>query len=143
MKENRVEHRQERLTVYIYRLEKTEHYVRIANSVFEDRRLSWGARGLLGYLLSKPDDWQVRLYDLIAQGPAGVHKIRRMLRELEATGYLYRKRLRRKDGTFGWIVIVLEHPSLAKSLGLESHFGAPKAHSAVYGSSTYGSSTDG
>jgi hypothetical protein len=143
MTENRVEHRQERLTVYIYRLEKTEHYARIANSVFEDRRLSWEARGLLGYLLSKPDDWRVRLYDLTAQGPAGVHKMRRMLRELEEVGYLYRKRLRRKDGTFGWLVFVLEDPSLAISLGLESHFGSRREQRPTYGSSTPGFSTDG
>jgi hypothetical protein len=143
MTENRDEHQQEPLTVYIFRLEKTEHYARIANSVFEDDRLSWEARGLMGYLLSRPDDWQVRLYDLIARGPAGVHKIRRMLRELEEVGYLYRKRLRRKDGTFGWIVFVLEHPSLARSLGLELHFGTRKGQWPTYGSSTPGFSTDG
>jgi hypothetical protein len=143
MTENRVEHQQERLTVYIFRLEKTEHYARIANSVFEDSRLSWEARGLQCYLLSKPDDWQVRLFDLIARGPAGEHKIRRMLRELEEFGYLYRKRLRRKDGTFGWIVIVLEHPSLASSLGLEAHFGPRNRQWATHGSSTPGFSTDG
>jgi hypothetical protein len=108
------------LVVNIFRLEKTEHYARIANSVFEDRRLSWEARGLLGYILSKPDDWKVRLFDLVARGPAGEHKLRRMLRELEAAGYLYRRRYRRADGTFEWIVIVLEHPSLARTLGLDS-----------------------
>jgi hypothetical protein len=143
MTENRAETGQERLAVYIFRLEKTEHYARIANSVFEDRRLSWEARGLLGYLLSKPDDWKVRLYDLIAQGPAGAHKVRRMLRELEEVGYLYRKRLRRNDGTFGWIVFVLEDPSLAKSIGLAAHFGTPRGQWPTYGSSTAGFSTDG
>ena len=143
MNEDRPQHQQERLTVHIFRLEKTENYARIANSVFEDRRLSWEARGLMGYLLTKPDDWKVRLYDLIAQGPAGVHKIRRMLRELEEVGYLYRKRLRRKDGTFGWIVFVLENPSLAKSLGLEAHVATRSGQWPVYGSSTPGFPTDG
>ena len=137
------EHNQEPLTVYIFRLAKTDHYARISNSVFEDSRLSWEARGLQGYLLTKPDDWKVRLYDLIARGPAGEHKMRRMLRELEDLGYLYRKRFRRKDGTFGWVFVVLEHPSLARSLGLESHFGTRKGQSSTYGLSTYGSTTDG
>jgi hypothetical protein len=69
--------------------------------------------------------------------------MRRMLRELEEFGYLYRKRLRRKDGTFGWIVFVLEHPSLAKPLKLEAHFGTRKPQWPTYGSSTPGFSTDG
>jgi hypothetical protein len=45
MTQDRAERGQDRLTVYIFRLEKTEHYARIANSVFEDSRLSWEARG--------------------------------------------------------------------------------------------------
>lgn len=32
-------------------------YTVVPNSVIEDRRLSWGARGLLIYHLSKPDNW--------------------------------------------------------------------------------------
>jgi len=133
MTENRVEHDEEPLRFRIFRLEKKERYARIANSVFEDGRLSWEARGLQGYLLTKPDDWQVRLFDLIARGPAGQHKVRRMLRELEEIGYLHRKRVRRKDGTFGWIVIVLEHPSLALSLGLAAPFGSPPGESPTDG----------
>ena len=35
-----------------------------ARKSIEDERLSWAARGLLGYLLSKPDDWKVLVNDL-------------------------------------------------------------------------------
>lgn len=97
----------------IVRLPKVEKYFVAANAVFSDDQLSWEARGLMGYLLSKPDDWQVRLFDLVRRGPAGEHKIRRMLRELEAAGYMRRKRIRRVDGTFGWAVHIFEDPSLA------------------------------
>jgi len=137
------EHRQEPLTLYIFRLEKTDNYARIANAVFEDSRLSWEARGLLGYLLTKPDDWRVRLHDLIARGPAGEHKVRRILRELEEFGYLYRQRLRRNDGTFGWLVFVLEHPSLVPAIGLEPRFGPPIRRRPAVGSSTPGFSAGG
>ena len=100
----------------ILRLKKTRDYFKVANSVFTNRNISWEARGLMGYLLSKPDDWQVRVHDLVRQGPAGQHKISRMLRELEVAGYLMRRRFRRADGTFEWFVLILEDPALIHSL---------------------------
>jgi len=101
------------LDATIVRAPKLEKYFKVLNAVFGDERLSWEARGLLGYLLSKPDDWQVRLHDLLRRGPAGQDKLRRMLRELESTGHLRRERFRRIDGTFSWSLTVFEDPSLA------------------------------
>ena len=96
----------------IIRLRKVANFLVVANALFSDERLSWEARGLMGYLLTKPDNWRVRVYDLVAHGPAGVHKIRRMLRELEDTDYLRRRLIRRRDGTFDWETVVYEVPSL-------------------------------
>ena len=62
----------------------------------------------MGYLLSKPDDWRVRLFDLVRRGPAGPHKIQRILRELEEAGYLILRRIRRPDGTVDWLTTVVE-----------------------------------
>lgn len=143
MTENQVEDAHEPHTVYIFRLDKARDFTMISNFMINDASLSWEARGLQMYLLSKPDDWKVRLYDLIARGPAGEHKIQRMLRELEDAGYLLRKRFRRKDGTFAWLIIVLEHPSLFDALGLEKHFGPPERKSPTPGSSTGGLPMDG
>lgn len=96
----------------IYRRVKTERYVIVDNALFEDARLSWEARGVMGYLLSKPDNWQVRTYDLKLHGPAGAHKIGRILNELEQAGYLRRERVALPDGTFDWITAVYEAPSI-------------------------------
>lgn len=96
----------------IIRLEKVARYFVVDNAVFSDAQLSWEARGLMGYLLSKPDDWKVRLYDLVAHGPAGVYKMQRLLRELEHGGYLRRRRLKRPNGAFDWETTVFESPSL-------------------------------
>jgi len=85
----------------------------VDNAVFSDERLSWEARGLMGYLLSKPDDWDVRLHDLTSRGPAGEFKIRRMLAELRTAGYIRRERISGPDGTFSWITTVYESPVLA------------------------------
>jgi hypothetical protein len=100
----------------IVRIPKVEKYFVVDNAIFSNERLSWEARGLMGYILSKPDDWQVRLHDLIRRGPAGEHKIRRMLRELQQFGYLRRERMKRFDGTFAWVTTVFEVPGLASEV---------------------------
>lgn len=96
----------------IVRRPKTEKYFKAANEPFNDKRLSWEARGMLGYLLSKPDNWEVRQYDLVAHGPAGEHKVRRVVKELERRGYLARRRLSTSGGRFTWVTTIFETPDL-------------------------------
>ncbi|MEV2909470.1 helix-turn-helix domain-containing protein [Paenibacillus larvae] len=75
----------------IIRTNKHENpYVMIDKYGFNDERLSWKAKGLLGYLLSKPDDWQIYECDLIKQSADGRDSVRTALRELEKFGYLTR-----------------------------------------------------
>jgi DnaD/phage-associated family protein len=95
----------------IIRVRKDARYFTASNEPFIDKRLSWETRGLMGYLLTKPDQWQVRIPDLTAQGPAKLHKIRRMLAEARLYGYMNRIRVTLPDGTFDWITEVFESPS--------------------------------
>ena len=94
----------------IVRVRKDARYFAASNEPFNDKRLSWEARGLMGYLLSKPDHWEVKLSDLENNGPAGEHKLGRMLAELRAAGYMNRIRVRHEDGTFSWVTEVYESP---------------------------------
>jgi hypothetical protein len=96
----------------IFRLPKVEKHLAVDNALFSDERLSWEARGLMGYLLSKPDDWRVRTYDIVARGPAGTDKIRRMLFELMEAGYLSRRRIALPNGRFEWETEVYETPEI-------------------------------
>ncbi|AFZ69538.1 hypothetical protein [Deinococcus peraridilitoris] len=65
-------------------------YSQIYRRALQDDRLSWNARGIMGYLLSKPDNWTVSVSDLIKQGHLKRDGIRAVLKELQATGYLWR-----------------------------------------------------
>jgi hypothetical protein len=94
----------------IIRVRKDARYFTASNEPFVDKSLSWEARGLMGYLLTKPDAWEVRTGDLIKQGPAGEHKVRRILAELRQAGYMNRIRIVKPDGTFDWITEVYESP---------------------------------
>ena len=114
----------------IIRVRKDARYFTASNEPFNDKSLSWEARGLMGYLLSKPDGWEVNMLDLENNGPAGEHKLRRMLAELRAAGYMNRIRVTLEHGKFDWITEVYESPSLN-----------PKPASRRF--STSGSSTSG
>lgn len=86
-------------------------YATIPTSTAEDRRLSFKARGLLAYLLAKPDDWQVRMEDLTSQQDR-LTSVRAALKELEAYGYVKRSRARAAGSNrIEWIWHVHDEPS--------------------------------
>jgi hypothetical protein len=95
----------------IIRVKKDKRYFSASNEPFNDKRLSWEARGLMGYLLSKPDGWKTRMHDIKNQGPAKDRKVERMLAELRLYGYMNRIRLKLESGKFDWITDVYESPS--------------------------------
>lgn len=82
----------------------------VPKAAVNDESLSWEARGMLLYLLEKPDDWQIMFQDLVRKSPAQDDKCRRILKELEGQGYVHRKRFNRPDGTFAWESAVFETP---------------------------------
>ncbi len=79
---------------------RNARYAAIPNHVFEDDRLSMEARWLLGYLLSKPDNWTVVVGDIVKKGGCGRDKARKMIAELVEFGYAEREQSR-ADGKFG------------------------------------------
>ena len=93
------------------RVKKNDKYFVASNEAFQDSRLLWETRGLLGYLFTKPNDWEVRMADLIRQGPAKADKLRRMLANAMQFGYVNRIRLSLPGGTFDWVTEVYESPS--------------------------------
>lgn len=79
-------------------------YTVLSNDLLNDR-LSWDARGLLVFLVSKPDDWQVCVSALVnetAQSarPAGRDKVYAILKELRDMGYIIKQDRRGPGGKF-------------------------------------------
>jgi hypothetical protein len=62
----------------------------VPNAIFNDDRLSLGSKGLLGYLLSLPGNWQVRHDQLQYQLGVGRKLLSKLLLELEEARYLER-----------------------------------------------------
>jgi hypothetical protein len=60
----------------------------VDQTVIDDDRLSLAGRGLLLTLLSKPDDWQVRVSDLRRRCRVGRDYVYKLLGELKDLGYI-------------------------------------------------------
>ena len=121
----------EKGTIFRTHKNKDNPYVQINKEVFEDARLSWGAKGLMGYLLSKPDGWTVRFADLMNRGPEKRTALRRVLKELEAFGYMQRVRSRNDAGRFEWTTEVYESPILAPATQASASTAAPQKAAAA------------
>lgn len=65
-------------------------FVQINKRALWDDQLSLEAVGLWTRLLSRPDNWQVNVSELVKSCKCGKNKIYRMLNELIAQGYAYR-----------------------------------------------------
>jgi hypothetical protein len=88
-----------------------EHaYFLAARATAQDRNLSYEARGVLFYLLSKPGDWIIRVSDIRQEG-AGRDKVYRILGELEQYRYLAREFIRNAAGVItGMEYVAFELP---------------------------------
>lgn len=85
-------------------------------SISEDKNLSWAARGLLVYLLGKPDNWVVSVSALINETaecdfPVGRDGVRRIIKELEKHGYLSKESKRADDGKMAGVDYIVSEKS--------------------------------
>ena len=91
----------------------THNYVILDKTCLEDTVLSFRAKGLHAYLMSKPDNWRVRECQLLKASTEGRDALRTAMKELVVARYVTRHPLRDK-GTGqmdGWEWIVTEEPS--------------------------------
>lgn len=84
----------------IIRKKQKTHYTVMPNALVTDKELSWEARGMMLYLMSKPDEWTVVMADLQNASQAGETKVRRIIHELMDTGYITKSVSRGKTGQF-------------------------------------------
>lgn len=76
-------------------------FTQIRNALFRDPRISFKAKGVFGLISTHRDGYGVTPESLAASSKDGVSAVHSALRELEAHGYLVRKRERRPNGTLG------------------------------------------
>lgn len=86
----------------------------MANHHLRNRSLSLKAKGLLSLMLSLPEDWDYTTRGLACICKDGVDSIGSAIRELEAAGYVKRRRLRSANGQLADLeYTILEKPELS------------------------------
>lgn len=75
-----------------------------------DEALSFRARGVLVWLLDKPEDWEWRSDTIALVGAEGRDAIRAAVRELEEHGYVERRRVQGESGRWLTETWVYERP---------------------------------
>lgn len=85
------------------------NYTVVSKDMTENVTLSWAARGLLTFLLGKPDNWNISREHLAEQSPSGEAHVRTLLTELEDAGYLIRTK-NIGNGKITWNSVVYDTP---------------------------------
>ncbi|MCL8303109.1 hypothetical protein M9Y59_27090, partial [Pseudomonas mosselii] len=96
------------------------NFYMLNKAISDDPRLSWAARGLLIYLLGKPDHWKVSPTHLRGETagsakPTGRDGIYGLLDELISAGYVRREQPRSESGVLGEVTYLVSETPLPDS----------------------------
>lgn len=96
------------------RHQRPDRFTRVDNDLLRNpgaHGLRWADIGLLVYLLSKPDDWTVRVTDLVKQAGDGEHAVRSIFDRLEKAGFMRTEALRDESGRIvQWVREYADYP---------------------------------
>lgn len=101
------------------RIADRRRFTTIISDALEDDRLSFRARGVLAWLLSKPDGWKINADNIAQEGTEGRDAILTALKELETTGYLRRERVQMASGVWHSRSMLYESPNPEKPTSAE------------------------
>lgn len=98
-------------TIFRVMKNKDNPYVMVDRRPIDNPKLSYKAKGILTYLLSRPDGWEVNVPDLVNHGIEGPAAIRSGLKELRAAGHI-KYNIQREGGYIKkWVIEVYEVPN--------------------------------
>jgi hypothetical protein len=105
----------------INRLQKNSQnpYTMVHNGIIRNPALSWKAKGIMLYFLSRPDDWTFYEKEVVRNASDGVSAYRAGIKELEAHGYVKRTQVKDDKGKFSHVlyeVFESPNPALVKSV---------------------------
>lgn len=100
------------MSIYRIRKDKNNPFVMVNKSILDDERISYKAKGILIYLLSKPDDWVIYESEIAKHAPDGIKSVKSGIKELIKYKYIHRFKKRNEKGQFvGYEYHVFEVPT--------------------------------
>jgi len=111
-----------RLNETIRVVKRPSNFVMLDKAFLDNPALSFKAKGILAYLLSKPDDWKVIVKDLVNHGTEGKSAIYSGLNELKEHGYYQKIPVRDATGRriSHWEGIISEVPMTSTEIAQAS-----------------------
>lgn len=87
-------------------------FTMVSNNLLTDSNISFGAKGLLSLMLSRPADWQFFKTELIKNSSDSMHSVTKLIKELEENRYLFKfkKANKGKGAGFTWIWLFKDEP---------------------------------
>ena len=116
----------------VFRVEKTRDYTVMSNHHLRNTELSLKAKGLLSLMLSLPENWDYTTKGLSKICKDGIDSINATVKELEANGYVIRRRLRNNKGQ----LTTTEYTILEQPQSLEHTENEPKRENPILGNPT-------
>lgn len=92
----------------IYRASNHSNYSVINNQVLRRNDLSWKAKGIMCYILSLPDDWEIYLEELQKHAIDGKSSFRSGWNELKEKGYVKRHPIKESGKFVEWRTEIIE-----------------------------------
>lgn len=133
----------------IIRRKHTANFTTIGNVLFNDERLKADEVGIIGYLLSRPNDWEVRRPQLAKRFDYGREAIKRVIWNGMRFGWIVAQRTQQSDGRFRVVYEIKDQPGpelsdeeIRRALSLSSSEAAEDQESDVEGADEAGAKGD-
>lgn len=98
-------------------------FVMLDKTALNDSNLSWKAKGVHAFMMSKPDDWKFYMENIEKSSKDGRESLRSAFKELQEQGYLTRRPHQDSQGRLdGWETIVHEQPIERKQVHRKTGF---------------------
>jgi len=94
----------------VIRVIKNKNYTTISNQLFKNKTISLKAKGLMAYILSLPNEWELSINGIVACSKEGRAAISSTIKELIESGYIERETIRDKGKFVGYDYFVFEQP---------------------------------
>jgi hypothetical protein len=94
----------------IVRRRQNGRFTIVPNAIFDDQRLPIEGMAVLGYLLSRPDNWRVNLEWVAKKLRVGRQRMQRIFRELVVAGYVTLEKTNGEGGRWHYEYIVRNEP---------------------------------
>lgn len=106
---------------FIKKVKRKSNFTTVNNDYLNDSGLSWKAKGLITYVMSLPDDWQLNISDLKNRSKDGRDATANGVKELIDNKYCFRVKKRSENGTFdGYNYFVSDMPLTNNPFSVEN-----------------------